>query len=43
MKEDITQLGLHVFADIIGCGLVMKEDITQLYVRVTYARHVVVW
>ena len=43
MKEDITQLlvGRQLFT--LGCGLVMKEDITQLGGAIDSFDRVVVW
>ena len=43
MKEDITQLIFADFPDAMGCGLVMKEDITQLQNKDECKRVVVVW
>ena len=43
MKEDITQRGGATPACCHSCGLVRKEDITQLMVNVVVRTLVVVW
>ena len=43
MKEDITQLNLQNNGCTLRCGLVMKEDITQLEPGLIIRENVVVW